>query len=75
MSFQKPKYEVEQKVKVIGDPDALAGRIVEQFYKGEAGWSYKITSRYFDKELNEMVDGFKICGENEIEAVLEENNE
>ncbi len=68
MAFTQPQFEVGQKVTVTGDAKVSISTVVEQYYKAE-GWSYKITARYFDEELNDMVDGFKICGEAELAAV------
>lgn len=77
MSFKQPKYKVGDRVKVKGDRDALAGHVLDIYYDGQRGWSYKISSRYFDEEINNIVEGHKTCNEDEIEVAptKEENHE
>lgn len=69
MSFTQPKFKVGQTVKAQGDRDQLAGEVIDMLYSSETGWTYKITSRYFDPEENKMVEGQRMCSEKELVLV------
>ena len=68
-----PKFKIGQKVKFANDHDRTTGEVLslsfnsESASEKESGWVYKISSKYFDPELHDMVEGHKICKEEELE--------
>lgn len=67
--MEAPKYEIGDQVKFKGDPDGMAGEVLSIGYTTEGGYTYKISSHYFDPAQNEMIDGYKICTEKELVQV------
>jgi len=65
-TFPQPKFEEGQRVKFTGDSDGQTGQIQSISYDSASGYSYRITSKYYDQEKNDMVEGLKICNESEI---------
>lgn len=61
-----PKFQLGQKVKFKDDPDRLTGEVLSVSYTTESGFMYKVRSRYFDTEQNNMVDGHITCREEEL---------
>ena len=72
--MDKPKFKVGKKVKFHTDPDGMGGVVKGFSYNSESGFIYTITSRYFDKEINDMVEGQKICREDELVEVKEKKD-
>lgn len=64
-----PQYKIGDKVKFKGDNDGIAGEVLSISYDSERGYTYKISSRYFDPALNDMVDGYRIGQEKELVSV------
>ena len=64
--MEASKFQVGQKVKFVNDPDRLTGEVLSFSYSTETGYMYKVRSRYFDTEQNNMVDGHITCREEEL---------
>lgn len=64
--MDQPVFQVGQKVKFSGDHDRLTGTVLSFSYDSETGYTYKISSKYYDADRNEMVEGIKICKESEL---------
>lgn len=67
--MEPAKFKVGNNVKFIDDADAMAGKVLSIGYTSEEGYTYKISSRHFDAAINDMVEGYKICREEELVAV------
>lgn len=61
------KFNVGDKVKTINDPET--GEIMDFSYDSAVGYTYRISSKEVDIINKSIVDGIKICKENELEAV------
>lgn len=64
--MEAPQFSVGQKVKFNSDHDSLTGQVLEIAYNSQTGYHYTISSRYYDAELNNMVEGVKHCTEAEL---------
>jgi hypothetical protein len=65
--MDQPKYAIDQQVKFSGDHDRLTGTVKEIKWDSAKGFTYYITSKFYDLESNSMVEGVKICKEDELE--------
>jgi hypothetical protein len=61
-----PVFEIGQKVKFTDDHDLMTGEVLEVSWNSVDGYSYKVSSRYYDATQNDMVDGFITCKEEEL---------
>jgi hypothetical protein len=72
-TLPQPKFAIGQQVKFFNDHDRMTGKVLSfTFHSANAsdeytGFEYRISSRYYDQELNEMIDGYKICKEEELQ--------
>lgn len=66
--MEQPKFKVGDKVKVKDDV-RMSGEILTFQYSPDTGYSYKVTSRYYDASINDMVEGVMTCKEEEIEKI------
>jgi hypothetical protein len=64
--MEQPKFKVGQKVKFKDDHDRLTGEVLSFSYDSEKGYTYKISSKYYDADLHDMVTGMKTCAEDEL---------
>lgn len=64
--MNNPLFQIGNKVRVIND-SRMAGEIVSYSFDSINGYLYRITSRYYDAEKNEMIEGVMTCREVEIE--------
>lgn len=62
----KNKFKVGDKVKTINDPEI--GEVLDFSYDSAVGYTYRISSKEVDIINKIIVDGVKICKENEMEA-------
>lgn len=44
----------------------MTGQVIEFKWDSTNGYTYTISSKYYDIERNDMVDGIKICREAEL---------
>lgn len=68
--MKQPKFEIGQKVRLINDTK-MSGNILSLSFDSDSGYTYKISSKYYDAEKNEMIEGVMICKESEIEKYPE----
>ena len=64
--MNQPIFTIDQQVKFSGDHDRMTGKVLSFSYDSETGYTYKISSKYYDADLNDMVEGIKICKESEL---------
>lgn len=64
--MDQPLYEVGQQVKYKEDNDRLTGVVKAVKWDSEKGFTYEITSKFFDGESFEIVEGLKICTQDEL---------
>jgi hypothetical protein len=62
----EPKFALDQQVKFLNDHDRMTGKVISFSWDSENGYTYKISSRYYSVELHDMVNGIKICREEEL---------
>ena len=74
-SFPQPKFEVGQSVRFTGDHPKEKGVVMDIIYDSNTGFSYRISSKYYDIESNDMVEGIKFCTEDELVDMTEEESE
>lgn len=73
--MKENKFEIGQKVRFIGDSENDAGEVLSLSFDGE-NWSYKISSKEVDHARKEIIEGVKICLEDElVEVELEVKEE
>ncbi len=71
----KPKFEIGQKVRFIGDSERDFGNVVSYSYDLENGFIYKISAVDVDVKEKKLINGFKTCLEGELVAEESESNE
>src|SRR5690349_19698704 len=70
--MEQPKFKIDQLVKFKNDHDRMTGQVLAYSYHSanvtdnHSGWVYTISSKYYDAELHDMVEGHKICREEEL---------
>lgn len=65
----KPKFNVGDKVKFVGDKDEEAGEVVGFSYTADRGFVYQISSKEVDLAKKEIINGVKSCAEKELSTV------
>lgn len=68
------KFEIGQKVRFIGDTENDAGEVLSLSFDGE-NWTYKISSKEVDHAKKEIINGIKICREDELVEIKEVKEE
>lgn len=69
-----PKYAIGDEVRFIGDHQRNYGKVLDFYYSADAqSWFYRITSRAVDNESMEVIEGVKICREDELQKVENKN--
>lgn len=64
--MDQPKFTVGQTVKIIGDK--MAGKVASFTYDSSDGYTYRITSKFYNPEKQDMVEGIATVKEAELEA-------
>lgn len=62
---QLPKFTIGQTVKFVNDPDKQAGQVLSYSFDGSE-FLYRITGRSVDVESQTVLEGIKVCRENEL---------
>jgi len=69
--MQQNKFEVGDKVKELGLPDSEGGPVVKIKYDSDTGFTYVFATKELDHKKKEIIEGFKTCGEAELEVINE----
>lgn len=70
--MEQPKFQIGQQVKFVNDHDRMTGKVLSTSFHSAnvsdkyTGWEYTISSKYYDAEINDMVEGIKRCKEEEL---------
>lgn len=62
-----PKFEVGEEVKEIGLPNIEGGAITRILYASDTGFRYVFEAKELDHKLKRVINGHKICTEEELE--------
>jgi hypothetical protein len=62
----EPKFNVDQLVKFKEDHDRMTGKVLSYSWDSENGYTYKVSSRYYDVNEHGMIDGIITCREDEL---------
>jgi len=69
--MNEPKFKIGQLVKFINDDDTEAGDVLGFYYDPAFGYTYKISAREVDLVAKKVINGSKICREEELVSVEE----
>lgn len=69
--MEGPKFTIGQKVKFQNDDDREYGEVLSFSYDPQNGWTYKISGRELDHIAKDIVQGIKICREDELVDMTE----
>jgi len=67
--MKQNKFEVGDIVKEIGQPDSEGGVVTKLKYDSDIGFSYIFATKEVDHVKKEVIDGFKVCTEEELEVI------
>ena len=70
-AMQQNKYEVGDKVKELDLPDSEGGAVTKILYDSDKGFTYVFATKELDHKKKEIIEGFKTCGEAELEVFNE----
>jgi len=67
MAKLTPKFKVGQEVKEKGLENSEGGAITKILYDSDIGFRYVFEAKEVDHKLKRVIDGHKICSEEELE--------
>lgn len=71
--MDKPRFNINEKVHITGDPKDKVGAIVSYSFDGNE-FTYRVTSSTIDVASESLVQGLKTVLETELEPVKKEKN-